>query len=40
MSAATGKSIKQVTKDTDRDNIMDATEAVAYGLVDNIVVSR
>jgi ATP-dependent Clp protease protease subunit len=37
MAAATGKDIEQIKLDTDRDNIMDAEEAVAYGLVDEII---
>jgi ATP-dependent Clp protease protease subunit len=40
MAAATGKEIEQVKLDTDRDNIMDAEEAVAYGLVDKIIQNR
>ncbi|MDF1543300.1 MAG: ATP-dependent Clp endopeptidase proteolytic subunit ClpP [Anaerosomatales bacterium] len=36
----TGQPIKQVHKDTDRDNIMDAYEAKAYGLVDEVFVKR
>lgn len=34
----TGQSVKQIEKDTDRDNIMTATEAKNYGLVDEVVV--
>lgn len=37
MSDATGKSEEQIKTDTDRDNIMNAEEAVAYGLVDKII---
>ena len=37
MADATGKDIAQIKLDTDRDNIMDAEEAVAYGLVDEII---
>ena len=37
MSDATGKSEEQIKIDTDRDNIMNAEEAVAYGLVDKII---
>jgi ATP-dependent Clp protease protease subunit len=37
MADATGKNIEQIKLDTDRDNIMDADEAVAYGLVDEII---
>ena len=34
----TGQSVKQVEKDTDRDNIMTAQEAKEYGLVDEVIV--
>ena len=37
MAEATGKSEEQIQIDTDRDNIMNAEEAIAYGLVDKIV---
>jgi ATP-dependent Clp protease protease subunit len=33
----TGKSVKEVEKDTDRDYYMSAKEALAYGLVDDIL---
>ncbi len=33
----TGQSVKQIEKDTDRDNIMTAEEAKAYGLVDEVL---
>jgi len=33
-----GKSLEEVTKDTNRDNYLDADEAIAYGLVDRIIV--
>jgi ATP-dependent Clp protease protease subunit len=33
----TGQSIKKIEKDTDRDYIMSAEEAVAYGMVDKVV---
>jgi len=29
-----------VAKDTDRDNFMDAEDAVAYGIIDKVIVSR
>lgn len=32
-----GKTVEQIMKDFDRDYWMDATEAVAYGIVDNII---
>jgi len=34
----TGQSVKQIEKDTDRDNIMTAHEAKEYGLVDEVIV--
>ena len=36
----TGKPLKTVEKDTDRDNYLDADEALAYGLIDKIVEKR
>ncbi len=36
----TGQSLKKVAKDTDRDYFMSADEALDYGLVDNVLVSR
>jgi ATP-dependent Clp protease protease subunit len=33
----TGQNIKKIEADTDRDNFMDAKEAMAYGLVDKIL---
>jgi ATP-dependent Clp protease protease subunit len=36
----TGKSVDQIARDTDRDNIMSGEEAMAYGLVDEIISAR
>ncbi|MFH1354450.1 MAG: ATP-dependent Clp endopeptidase proteolytic subunit ClpP [bacterium] len=36
----TGQSLKQVEKDTDRDNYMSAQEAIEYGIIDQIVSSE
>ena len=36
----TGKPLKTVEKDTDRDNYLDADEALAYGIIDKIVEKR
>ncbi|MBO5565520.1 MAG: ATP-dependent Clp endopeptidase proteolytic subunit ClpP [Lachnospiraceae bacterium] len=36
----TGKSVEEITRDTDRDNWMTPEEALKYGLIDQIVVSR
>lgn len=40
LAANTGKDISVIEKDTDRDNYMTAEEAKAYGLVDEVIVSR
>jgi ATP-dependent Clp protease protease subunit len=37
---ATGKTLEQIKKDTDRDFWMSAEEALAYGLVGKIVSHR
>jgi len=36
----TGQSLKTISKDTDRDNFMDAEAAKAYGLIDEVLDSR
>ncbi len=36
----TGKPIEIIEKDTDRDNFLAAEEAVTYGLIDKVIVSR
>ena len=36
----TGKPVKQIEKDTDRDNFLSAEAAVAYGLVDEVLTRR
>lgn len=36
----TGKSIEQITIDTERDNYMSAEESLQYGLIDRIITSR
>ncbi len=40
LAAHTGKPIEQVSRDTDRDFFMDGEEAVAYGLIDEVLVQR
>jgi ATP-dependent Clp protease protease subunit len=37
MAANTGQSLKKIEKDTDRDYIMTAAEAMEYGMVDKVV---
>src|SRR6188474_2843384 len=36
----TGQDIKNVERDTDRDNFLSAEQAVSYGLVDKVLTSR
>lgn len=36
----TGKPLKVIEKDTDRDNYMSAQEAMEYGLVDQVITKR
>jgi len=36
----TGKTIKQIAQDTDRDNWLTAEDAVKYGLIDNVTETR
>lgn len=36
----TGQSIERIAEDTERDNFMSAEDAVSYGLVDKVLVSR
>jgi ATP-dependent Clp protease protease subunit len=40
ISEHTGQPLERVTKDTDRDFILTADEAVAYGVVDEVITSR
>jgi ATP-dependent Clp protease protease subunit len=36
----TGQSVERITKDTDRDFIISASEAVEYGLIDEVITAR
>lgn len=40
LSERTGQPLEVIERDTDRDNFMSSEEAVNYGLVDRILVSR
>jgi ATP-dependent Clp protease protease subunit len=40
MAQHTGQDYKKVAKDTDRDNFLSATDAMEYGLVDQVLTSR
>lgn len=36
----TGQALKKIEKDTERDNYLDAKEAVMYGIVDKIIIEK
>ena len=40
LAGNTGKSVEEISRDTERDNYMSAQEAVAYGLIDSVVEKR
>lgn len=40
LAERTGKSIDEISKDTDRDNFMSAEAAVQYGMIDSVLVTR
>jgi ATP-dependent Clp protease protease subunit len=40
LSTHTGQDVEAIQRDTDRDNFLSAEEAVKYGLVDSVLVSR
>ncbi|MDZ7599109.1 MAG: ATP-dependent Clp endopeptidase proteolytic subunit ClpP [Desulfobacterales bacterium] len=40
LATHTGKNIKQIKKDTDRDFFMSGAEAKAYGLIDHVILNR
>src|SRR3954447_179558 len=40
LAEKTGRSVEQITKDTDRDNFMSAAEAAEYGMIDKVLTNR
>jgi len=40
LADATGQTVEKISRDVDRDYIMEADQAVAYGLVDRVIASR
>jgi ATP-dependent Clp protease protease subunit len=40
LSRHSGKGMKQIQKDTERDNFMTAEEAKAYGIIDSVIEHR
>jgi ATP-dependent Clp protease protease subunit len=40
LAERTGKSIEEISRDTDRDNFMSADAAVEYGMIDKVLTTR
>ena len=40
LAAATGKTVEQIEKDSDRDNFMSSYEALEYGLIDKVLEKK
>jgi ATP-dependent Clp protease protease subunit len=40
LAEATGQPIERIARDVDRDYIMEADQALAYGIVDRVVTTR
>lgn len=40
LAEKTGRSVEQISKDTDRDNFMSAAEAAEYGMIDKVLTNR
>lgn len=40
LAEKTGRSVEQISKDTDRDNFMSADQAADYGLIDKVLTNR
>ncbi|MDB5763734.1 MAG: clpP [Herminiimonas sp.] len=40
LAEKTGRSVEQISKDTDRDNFMSADQAADYGMIDKVLSSR
>lgn len=40
LAEKTGRSVEQISKDTDRDNFMSAAEAAEYGMIDKVLTTR
>ena len=40
LSEHTGQPLERVHKDTDRDFVLEANEALEYGIIDNVISSR
>lgn len=40
LAEKTGRTVEQISKDTDRDNFMSADQAAEYGMIDKVLINR
>ncbi|HID69121.1 MAG TPA: ATP-dependent Clp protease proteolytic subunit, partial [Desulfobacterales bacterium] len=40
LASHTGHTVKKIKNDTDRDNFMSPTEALKYGIIDEVLIKR
>lgn len=40
LSSFTGRSVEEIARDTDRDNVLSATQALEYGIIDYVIPSK
>ena len=40
LAEKTGRTVEQISKDTDRDNFMSADQAAEYGMIDKVLMNR
>jgi ATP-dependent Clp protease protease subunit len=40
LATATGQTMERISRDVDRDYIMDPPQALEYGLIDRVITSR
>ena len=40
LSRHTGQPVERIARDTDRDFVLEANEALSYGIIDDVITSR
>lgn len=40
LSSFTGRTVEEIARDTDRDNVLSATQALEYGIIDFVIPSK
>ncbi len=40
LSSFTGRSVEEIARDTDRDNVLSAAQALEYGIIDYVIPSK